>query len=296
MQTKSKFPLPAAAAGALVLFVTFSLPAAAPPATLSATAAGAGVVLASVPMQGPMVHVNIEYAASGGSPLLRVHVDASVPVLTPLVVSEPGALFDPAHPWHPELDPTQGGAAFNRQYGFVMGGASEPLPDGHGIRIRQALASPELWVRRYRQTPPTWEPMFGQGGSPEIFEWNLLMFHPAYAVAPWVPGPLTATYEAWVVDATGQPTTAPTSFTLTWEVARGLLLAPPTFRDGKVEIPFTTPATWSGFSYELERCTALGGTWTGIAAILDRPPGQWTLRDDAPPVGGALYRVRSWKP
>ncbi len=257
---------------------------------------GSADVLTSVPMQGPMVHVNIRYTADDGTPHLDIHLDPSIPVLSSLVVSQPGTRFDPLHPWFEELDPSRGGAAFNRQYGFLLDGESDPLPSGHGIRIRQLSTSPGLLVRRYRQAPVAWEPMFGQSGSAEVFEWNLVMFHPSYGIAPGARGPVTASYEAWAVDADGQFTTAKAPFELTWNVAQSLDLAVPRIVDGKVEVTFTTPTTWSGYHYQLERRGAVTGMWMSVAVLMNQPPGTHTLRDESPPAAQAYYRIRAVKP
>ncbi|MDW8344077.1 MAG: PEP-CTERM sorting domain-containing protein [Verrucomicrobiae bacterium] len=178
--------------------------------------------LNTVPMQGPMVHVGIRYADHGHGPHFHIHIDPVIPTLTPLSVSHPGDSFNPIHPWYSDLDPSQEGRAFNRQYGFVLDGDSEPLPTGYGIWLRQISATPGLEVYRYRATPPTWEPIFGTDGSSDTFAWNLAMFHPAYT-APAPVGMLSlsaysATYEAILVDASGNPTNVREEFTLYWNI------------------------------------------------------------------------------
>lgn len=178
--------------------------------------------LNTVPMQGPMVHIGIQYADHGHGPHFHIHIDPVIPTLTPLSVSHPGDNFNPAHPWYDDLDPSNEGRAFNRQYGFVLDGDSDPLPPGYGIWLRQISATPGLEVYQYRATPPTWNPIFGTDGSSDTFPWNLAMFHPAYT-AP-VPvgltsaGAYSAVYEAILVDAQGNPTNVREQFTLHWNI------------------------------------------------------------------------------
>jgi hypothetical protein len=167
-----------------------------------------------VPMQGAMIHVGIEYATHG-TPHLHIHVELGIPVLQPLSLSHPGDTFDPVDPWYADLDPSQSNRAFNRQYGFVLEGTSDPLPTGYGIWIRQLSLSPELEVFRYRQSPEAWEPIFGTSGSIDILQWNLGMFHPAYT-APAGVETYFGLYEAFVVDGTGTPTGVSEQFQLQW--------------------------------------------------------------------------------
>ncbi len=257
----------------------------------------AGTTLTMVPMQGGMVHVNILHRMEGGVPVLSVHLDPSVPVLLPLAVSHRGSRFDGAQPWHGELDPSGRGMAFNRQYGFVLDGGSDPLAEGHGIRILQLAAHPELRVRLYRQNPATWEPMFGQGGSEGEFSWNLMMFHPAYALSGWVEGPVEAEYEAYVVDADGVRVGGAAGFTLRWEVVRGLVLVGPVKRAGEVEVGVVVPDAWAGDTLVLQRAEGPGGmSWADVAEGVAVAGGPQVLRDPAPPEGRAVYRVRATQP
>ena len=251
----------------------------------------------NVPMQGSMVHVILRHNVVAGLPTLGVHLDPSTPTLTPLPVSHPGASFDPAHPWYADLDPSRGGYAFNRQYGFLLDGESDPLAEGHGIHIRQLATSPGLLSRLYRQNPATWKPMFGQAGSSESFEWNLLMFHPAYALPPGVVGPVEADYEAFVVDASGQAVGTGIPFKLLWNVARGITLQGPRLTAGQVEIDAVLSMSWAGYRLRLERRTALGsGMWMEAAILKNASAGTNRLRDSSPPAGGAFYRVLANQP
>jgi hypothetical protein len=188
----------------LMTMMTFALSGAPVPAA----------VLQNVPMQGPMIHVGIEYATHG-SPHLHIHIEPGIPVLQPLSLSHPGDTFDPLDPWYTDLDPTQSGRAFNRQYGFVLEGTSDPLPSGYGIWIRQLSLSFGMEVFRYRQSPELWQPIFGTHGSSDTLQWNLGMFHPAYT-APAGIGTYYGLYEAFVVDEDGNPTGVSEQFQLQW--------------------------------------------------------------------------------
>lgn len=200
--------------------LTFTLLAAALGLLSGRPAAAQDMTLTNVPMQGPMVHIEVVYHAADN--VLHAHPEETIPQLTPLSISQPEARFDAADPWYSLLDPLQAGYAFNRQYGLVMGADTDPLPEGTGVWVRQVSATPGLSAFRYRGTDPkAWEPMFGSGGSSEVLEWNLVMFHPAYA-CPVGSGPHTAEYEAYLVDlATGSPVAGiePAPFTLHWTVA-----------------------------------------------------------------------------
>ncbi len=189
--------------------------------TLAAVFALAGAtaqatILSTVPMQGPMVHIGIHYMNDGLSTNIEVDIEPMLPTLTPLTLSHPGDQFDHTDPWFADLAPSAGGAAFNRQYGFVLDGLSDPLPLGQGIWIRQVSATPGLKAFTYRTSPDTWMPMFGTDGSSDTLQWNLGMFHPAYT-APADIGTYFATYEAFVVDG-GIPTGIMSDpFTIQWE-------------------------------------------------------------------------------
>lgn len=256
--------------------------------------AGEPTLLDQVPMGGGMVHVNIQYAGHDGGHLL-VHVDAGVPALTPLAISQPDQQFVPALPWFEHLDPSLEGQAFNRQYGFLLDPASDPLPAGHAIWIRQLAASPELKVYTYRQNPATWQPLFGTDGSSDLLSWSMTMFHPAYTVPANATGPFTATYEAILVDDQGQPTGLAEEFTLNWNVAPGLSLGALTVESDMIHVPVSAPATWTGYSYHLER-TADFKTWTVVDEHTPAGPGNFELHDANPSPEHAIYRVRPITP
>ena len=174
-------------------------------------------ILTTVPMQGGMVMPVIGYSASSGA--LYVMVDPTVPQLTPLLVSNPGAGFAPADPWYNDLDPSRQGLAFSRRYGFTMDAMTDPIPAGTAIWLRKIAGSPQLGFYNYRSSEPkSWTPIFGTDGVTNAFQWNGMMFHPGVAAPPGT-NSHTATFEAYLADTgTGteiaDSTTGP--FTLNW--------------------------------------------------------------------------------
>lgn len=273
-----KTPCSSSVSDALLALATFSL---------SLSALAHETVLTNVPMQGAMVHVGFAYHADHQE--LHAHIDPVVPVLTPISLSDPHAMFAVGDPWYDQLDPHHQGQAFNRQYGFVMDGESDPLPVGSAVWIRQLTASAGLQAFRYRGTDPkAWEPMFGTAGSTNVFAWSLTMFHPAYA-CPLNSGPHQAGYEAFLVDAaTGEPLAgiAPAPFTLTWTVA------------GQEELPTLSLAprlalAWagSGTNYVAEASSSLtNGPWTPLTNTPVSIDGQLTLLL-APEASERFYRL-----
>jgi hypothetical protein len=156
--------------------------------------------LGSVPMQGGMVMPAIRYMTEHGH--LMVTMPSEIPHLTPLEESHPDMHFHPTSPWYEDLDPDHQGKAFNRQYGFVMDGASDLLPLGTAIWIQLVSADHGLEAYTYRSISDDeqiWTPMFGTHDSSKIFEWDMRMFHPAFAALQGS-GPLSADFEAFVVD------------------------------------------------------------------------------------------------
>jgi hypothetical protein len=176
-----------------------------------------GALLTAVPMQGGMVMPMLSYHSTEGK--LHVQVDPAVPELVPLLISNPGDRFDPADPWFRALDPSAGGLAFSRRYGFVMGTTTDPLPAGSGIWIRKLGGSADIGLYRYRNSEPkSWEPIFGTAGSADGLLWNGMMFHPGAAAPPGT-NTYEATFEAYLVTtATGEPLpgTSTGPFTLRW--------------------------------------------------------------------------------
>jgi hypothetical protein len=151
-------------------------------------------------MQGSMIMPMFAYHADHGH--LHVTMPTNIPQLTPLLVSHPGDNFDPSDPWFANLDPSAQGYSFSRRYGWVMHGSSDPLPPNTAIWIRKLSGSPELGFYRYSGTPPkAWEPIYGTAGSPNARMWNGMMFHPGVSAPPGT-NPLSATFEAYLVDMT----------------------------------------------------------------------------------------------
>jgi hypothetical protein len=123
------------------VFMLFSIPTA------------SAAVLTAVPMGGAMVHANVLYNAANQR--LDVHVETTVPLLTPLDVSNPADNFAMGDPWFDSLDPSARGLAFNRQYGFVMDANTDPVPADMGIWIRLVSCSPGLEFYRDRSSAMT---------------------------------------------------------------------------------------------------------------------------------------------
>jgi len=157
-------------------------------------------ILTNVPMQGGMLMPMVSYSASMG--MMMVMMPTDVPQLTPLLVSNPGDSFDPDDPWFNVLDPSRGGAAFSRQYGFMMDDMSDPLPMGTQMWIRKISGPTELQFYRYSGSAPmSFDPIFGTDGTTNALYWDGVMFHPAVAAPPGTNG-YTATFEVYLVDAT----------------------------------------------------------------------------------------------
>ncbi len=154
--------------------------------------------LTNVSMQGAMLMPMFAYRAGEGR--MEVMLPATVPQLTPSLVSHPADSFDPADPWFTNLDPSAQGCSFSRRYGWVMDGASDPLPTNTAIWIRKLSGPAELGFYRYSgSAPKAWEPIYGTAGSPAARAWSGMMFHPGVTAPPGT-GPLSATFEAYLVD------------------------------------------------------------------------------------------------
>ena len=217
--------------------------------------------LSVVPMQGAMVHINLGYSAA--TTQVTVHVDASIPALTPLLLSHPPDTFNTNDPWYASLDPEASGLAFNRQYGIVLDAASDTIPAGQGIWVRQLGATDGLQAYTYRSsgTNKVWQPMFGTAGSTNVLQWAFMMFHPAYAVPARI-GSHEAAYEAFLVDtASGVPVEGalPAPFTLQW-TSMGPDVQIAAAGDGS---PVATwPACLTNFA--LEHATTPAGSWESV--------------------------------
>ena len=151
-------------------------------------------------MQGGMVMPMVSYHSSDG--MMHVMMPATVPQLTPLLVSNPGDSFDPADPWFGALDPSAQGKAFSRRYGFVMDANTDLLPAGTQIWIRKLSGSAGLSAYRYQETAPkALQPIFGTDGVTNALYWNGKMFHPVFAAPPGT-NSLSATFEVYLLDTT----------------------------------------------------------------------------------------------
>jgi hypothetical protein len=165
-----------------------------------AAISGRAATLTNVPFVGGMVMPMVSYHASDG--MMHVMMPATVPQLTPLLVSNPGDSFDPADPWFSALDPSAQGAAFSRRYGFVMDGNTDLLPAGTQIWIRKLSSSPGLSAYRYQETAPkALQPIFGTGGTTNALYWNGMMFHPVFAAPPGT-NSYSAIFEVYLLDTT----------------------------------------------------------------------------------------------
>ena len=155
--------------------------------------------LTSVPMQGGMVMPMVSYNSGDGA--LHVMLAATVPQLTPLLVSNPGDSFDPGDPWYDSVDPSRQGQSFSRRFGFMMDMMSDPLPANTQLWLRKLNGSAAVSAYRYQDTAPkAWEPIFGTAGTTNALRWNMVMFHPAFT-APCGTNSYSATFEAYLLDA-----------------------------------------------------------------------------------------------
>ena len=247
--------------------------------------------LTQVPMQGTMVHVEIDYLETP-TPHLDIHITNNSPVLMPLSVSDPTSHFEPAAAWYDALDPDARALAFSRRYGFVRGG--DLLPAGQTIWIRQLSATAGLEAYRYRMNQGEFAPMFGTAGSSDVLEWNQAMFHPCYAAPPDLER-VEATYEAFVVDASGQPVGLNAGFTISWGVARPLHLTGVDTSGGQPTVGFEPPASWTNWIYLVERTTNLTD-WAWAGAVTNPPAGPQIVIDTGASGGGVCYRVRALLP
>ncbi len=185
----------------------------------STTFAQESTLLETIPMQGGMIHVEFEYHASHQG--LHVHIPDVIPMAFPLAESHPDHSFVETDPWFNELDPSEGGMAFNRQFGFVMNPNSDLLPLGQSIRIRAVEKTAGLKAYFYRMMgDQSWNELFVPEQAESDLVWDLAMFHPAF-VMPAIPGEYSAQLEALVVDdTTGEPVEGidPLTFTLPLQV------------------------------------------------------------------------------
>ena len=159
--------------------------------------AQAQVVLETVPRQGGMLmpevwyHTDTTNVTVDLSALYDVNGQPIIAQLTPLLVSDPGASFDPASPWYAYLDPSQQGLAFTRRYGYDMDVMTDYVPYNFQLWIRNLGSSPELSFFDYQDTEynptgsaPTWNPILGTAGTSNAVYWNQGMWHMAVTARP----------------------------------------------------------------------------------------------------------------
>jgi hypothetical protein len=219
--------------------------------------------LSGVPMPGGMVMPMVSYHSSDEK--IYVTMPATVPQLTPLLVSNPGDSFDPADPWFGALDPSAQGQAFSRRYGFVMDGNTDLLPAGTNIWIRRLSGSAGLSAYRYQETAPkALEPIFGTDGVTNALYWSGNMFHPVFAAPPGT-NSYSLTFEVYLLDTTtGQevPGSSSGPLVFTWtDVPDGR----PSLNIGVRVLGIVVFWPTSATNWALEGADALpGGTWTPV--------------------------------
>jgi len=206
--------------------------------------AQAQVVLETVPRQGGMLmpevwyHTDTTNVTVDLSALYDVNGQPIIAQLTPLLVSDPGASFDPASPWYAYLDPSQQGLAFTRRYGYDM-----------------ELSFFDYQDTEYNPTgsAPTWNPILGTAGTSNAVYWNQGMWHMAVTARPAPTGTTnyySATIEIYVVDAdTGQEVpNSGYSFPLIWsDVPDGrppLAINPAATNNIQLSWPASTATNW----------------------------------------------------
>lgn len=219
--------------------------------------------LTGVPMQGGMVMPLVSYHSSDG--MIHVMMPATVPQLTPLLVSNPGDSFDPADPWFGALDPSAQGKAFSRRYGFVMDANTDLLPAGTQIWIRKLSGSAGLSAYRYAETEPkALQPIFGTEGVTSALYWNGMMVHPVFAAPPET-NTFSATFELYLLDATTRlevPGSSSGPLVFTWtDVPDGRPSLNNSSRTLGIVVFWPTSAT----NWALEGTETLpSGTWTAV--------------------------------
>ena len=228
-----------------------------------AAGSGRAATLTAVPMQGGMLMPMVSYHASDGK--MYVTMPSTVPILTPLLVSNPGDSFNSADPWFGALDPSAQGKAFSRQYGFVMDGITDLLPAGTQIWIRKLSGSAGLSAYRYQKTEPkALQPIFGSDGVTNAMYWNGMMFHPVFAAPPGT-NSWSATFEVYLLDTTTgleMPGSSSGLLEFTWgDVPDGR--PSPNIGLRALGIVVFWPASVTNWA--LEGADALkGGTWTAV--------------------------------
>lgn len=228
----------------------------------------------------------ISYREADGH--LHVMPDATVPQLTPLMVSHPGNDFNPVDPWYETLSPRRRGLSFSRRYGFVMDSMTDALPAGTQIWIRKVESTSGLAAYRSSSgEPKRFEPIFGTDGVTNAMHWNGMMFHPTFSAAPGIASH-SAVFEAYLVDVSNGEEVANSStgpFTLTWT----------NVPDGRPELNiepgFVIRWPNSATNYVLESAAAINQPWVTVTnmPVMD---GQNATVQMAPDEGQRLFRMR----
>jgi len=212
-------------------------------------------VLETVPRQGGMLMPEVYYHADTDTVTVDLAgVTNVVNQLTPLLISNPGDWFDPAAAWFECLDPSRGGRAFSRRYGWDMDVMSDLLPGDRALWIRNLGSSPELTFYDYNDyvSPLTWNPIWGTAGTASATVWNRIMWHFG-ATAPPGSNVYWATFEVYVVNtSTGQEVpgsgSGPLPFTWTCVPDGRPPLAITNVSPGTVAVTWPASATnWSLF-------------------------------------------------
>lgn len=187
--------------------------------TNSSTFASVLTMLPSPLVQGGMIHINVAYNEVSG--LLTADPEPGTPELKPLSVWSPGDSFDPASPWYATLDPSQAAGLFNSQFGMVMSGESDDLPENSKLIVHLLSATPGMQIYQWKNNAPqAFDGMLGTNGSAAAFDWNMFMTHPMIVMSAGSSGSATATLSFTLSDANGValPGHAPAQATLNFNV------------------------------------------------------------------------------
>ena len=148
----------------------------------------------------PMRHIGISFDGDK----IEAHLDESVaaPLLRTLTAPD---TFNDSEAWS-VLD----GKYHNFQHGWIPEGIWAP-PSGAAVWIESLASSPNLevyeggrFMSEAMVRAMTFDPIFGTGGSNDIWKWGGVMTHNAYAVAEPTLPEYSATYRVYLGDeATG---------------------------------------------------------------------------------------------
>ncbi len=163
-------------------------------------------MLPSPMTQGGMIHIN--FSLDGFT--LAAVPEAGTPVIQPLSAWKPGDSLDAASPWFSTLDPAQGAASFNSQFGFVIdAGNSDPLPVDSKVLISWVSGTTGLEAYRWKNTDPqVFEGILGTAGSSVGWDWSSVshgMMHPLFVMPAGYTGPASATLAFTLADSSNVP-------------------------------------------------------------------------------------------